>query len=407
MRKRERCEFTRPVVALAASLFLNTGTATARTAAVARGEYLAAAGDCVVCHTSNGGPRFAGGYPLHAVFGTVFSTNITPDTLTGIGNWTADDLYRALHDGIGANQQRLYPAFPYPYFTHISRADSDALYAYLMSLTAVRYTPPPATLFFPANIRTLMLFWNFLFLSKGPLQPNQARSELWNRGAQIVNGVAHCGGCHTPKNLFFADKADRAFQGDVVDGWFAPNLTGSNSDGLGSWSMADLIQYLRTGKNRFSSVAGSMQAVVSDSTSRLSDADLGAIATYLKALPQAPEPVRTQPSVHAMTGGENIFTQRCAFCHQDGSDSASSDYPRLAGNTLVVARDATTVLRVILDGSQSAAVRGAPVGYSMPAFPVLSNEELAEVATYIRNAWGNKAAPVSAAQAAAVVQRNQ
>jgi mono/diheme cytochrome c family protein len=154
MRKRERCEFTRPVVALVVSLFLNTGTAAVRTAAVARGEYLAAAGDCVVCHTSKGGPRFAGGYPLHAVFGTVFSTNITPDTLTGIGNWTADDLYRALHDGIAANQQRLYPAFPYPYFTRISRADSDALYAYLMSLTAVRYTPPPDTLIFPANIRT-------------------------------------------------------------------------------------------------------------------------------------------------------------------------------------------------------------------------------------------------------------
>jgi mono/diheme cytochrome c family protein len=168
------------------------------------------------------------------------------------------------------------------------------------------------------------------------LQPNPARSELWNRGAQIVNGVAHIGGCHTPKNLFFADKTDRAFQGDVVDGWFAPNLTGSNSDGLGSWGMADIIQYLRTGKNRFDSVAGSMQAVVSDSTSRLSDADLGAIATYLKALSPAPEPVRTQPSVHAMTAGENIFTQRCAFCHHDGSDSSSIDYPRLAGNTLPV-----------------------------------------------------------------------
>jgi mono/diheme cytochrome c family protein len=371
---------------------------------VNRGAYLAAAGDCVSCHTREGGPPFAGGYPLQAEFGTVYSTNITPDTLTGIGNWTASDFYRALHDGSAADGQHLYPAFPYPYFTHISRGDSDALFAYLMSLRPVRYRAPPNSLIFPANLRPLLAFWNLLFFSEKPLRPDPARSASWNRGAQIVNGVGHCGGCHTPKNFFFADKSAQAFQGDVIDGWFAANLTESQPDGLGSWTESDLIEYLRTGKNRHGYVAGSMQEVITKSTSHMSDADLAAIATYLKSLRAAVARAPARPSVSTMTAGETIFVERCASCHQESAAVPSPDFPRLTGNTLVLARDPTTVVRVIHQGSQSAAVRGVRVGFSMPAFPVLTNDELAEVATYIRNAWGNRAGPVSAQRVAAMTK---
>jgi mono/diheme cytochrome c family protein len=396
--------FTRLIVAMAVSFTMHTAGADPRPDVVIRGAYLAAAGDCVVCHTREGGPPFAGGYPLHAEFGTVYSTNITADKPTGIGSWTAGDFYRALHDGSGADGQHLYPAFPYPYFTHISRGDSDALFAYLMSLSPVRYRAPPNSLIFPANLRPLLVFWNLLFFSEEPLRPDPARSASWNRGAQIVNGVGHCGGCHTPKNFFFADKSAQAFQGDVIDGWFAANLTGSQADGLGSWSESDLIEYLRTGKNRHGYVVGSMQDVITKSTSHMSDADLVAIATYLKSLRAGFARPPTRPSASTMAAGETIFVERCALCHQESASAPSPDFPRLTGNTLVLGRDPTTVVRVIVQGSQSAAVRGVAVGFSMPAFPALTNDELAEVATYIRNAWGNSAGPVSAQRVAAITK---
>lgn len=396
--------FTRLIVAMAMSFSPHSAIATARPEAIDRGAYLAAAGDCVVCHTRAGGEPFAGGVALHAEFGTVYSTNITPDTATGIGNWTPGDFYRALHDGSAADGHHLYPAFPYPYFTHISRGDSDALFAYFSSLRPVRYKTPANSLIFPANIRSLMVFWNLLFFSEKPLRTDPARSASWNRGAQIVNGVGHCGGCHTPKNFFFADKFAQAFQGEVIDGWFAANLTASQSDGLGSWTETDVVQYLRTGKNRFGYVAGSMQDVITKSTSRMSDTDLAAIATYLKSLRPAPGRMRTRAAAPVMAAGQTIFVERCASCHQESSAAPSGDFPRLTGNTLVLARDPTTVVRVILQGSQSAAVRGVPVGFSMPAFPVLTNDELAEVATYIRNAWGNSAGSVTTAQVAALTR---
>lgn len=394
-------------VAAAVGLFLHPAVGASSTAAVSRGEYLASAGDCIVCHTRDGGEPYAGGYPLRAQFGTVYSTNITPDRTTGIGAWSPGDFYRALHEGRAADGHRLYPAFPYQYFTRISRVDSDALYSYLMTVRPIHYTSPANSLLFPANVRPMMEFWNLLFFSAEPWRADPARSASWNRGALIVNGIGHCGGCHTPKNFLFADKTEQAFQGDVVDGWFAANLTGTKSDGLGYWTEADLVQYLRTGKNRFGNVTGSMQGVVSFSTSRMSDTDLVAIATYLKSLPPGPEPQQDVPAASALAIGQSIFWQRCSSCHQESDAPTSADFPRLTGNTLVRARDPTTLLRVILQGSQSAAVPGIPVGFSMPAFPVLTSEELAAVATYIRNAWGNAAGAVTVAQAAAVAKRRR
>jgi mono/diheme cytochrome c family protein len=361
--------------------------------AVARGRYLAAVGDCEICHTAPGqsSKPYAGGYGLHAYFGTVYSTNLTPDDQTGIGRWTADQFHRALHDGIAADGSHLYPAFPYAYFTKLPRADSDALYAYLRSLKPVRHTPPPNELIFPTNIRFGMALWDMLFLDRTPLRADPSKSAQWNRGAEIVNGLGHCGGCHTPKTFLFGDRMDEFLQGATLDGWYAPNLTPSRHFGLGRWTAADIAQYLATGGNRFGRVTGAMQDVVRLSTSRMSDADRTAIAAYLTSLPAAPDPRPRAPDARAMAGGEAVFVARCAICHANPGQG----YPALAHNGVVEARDPTTMLRVVLQGSQAVAGPHGHIGFSMPAFPVLSDGELADVATYLRNSWGNRADPVS------------
>lgn len=366
----------------------------------ARGRYLVALGDCQICHTAPkpGAKPFAGGYPLHAVFGTVYSTNITPDAETGIGRWTASDFYRALHAGIAADGHHLYPAFPYPYFEKISRADSDAMYAYLRTVPPVHQPPHPDALLFPTNIRWLMTFWDWLFTPQSPFKPLRWKPAAWNRGGEIMHGLGHCGGCHTPKNFFFADKSDRAFQGTTIDGWRAPNLTGSMRTGLGSWSVADIEQFLKTGKNRHGRTVGSMRDVVRFSTSQWTDADRHAVAVYLKSLPAAPETEPAAPSANIMQSGQATYVARCAVCH----DEHGSDYPSLANNTLLNAPDATTVLRVVLAGSQPPPVAGQSSGFSMPAFPVLSDVQLADVATYIRNSWGNHGGVVTASAAGRV-----
>lgn len=256
---------------------------------VDRGRYLATLGDCVVCHTAPraAAPSFAGGYPLHAIFGTVYSTNITPDKQTGIGSWTSDQFFRALHDGVAADGHHLYPAFPYPYFRRVSRADSDALFAYLRTVKAQAFRPPPNRLMFPTNIRWLMVFWNTLFLQRSPKAVAQGDSQ-WRRGADLVNGFGHCWGCHTPKTLLFSDEPGAFLRGGLIDGWFAPNLTGSQRTGLGRWTPQDITEFLKTGTNRFGRVTGSMQGVVRDSTSHWTENDRRSVSVYLKSLPAAP-----------------------------------------------------------------------------------------------------------------------
>lgn len=358
-----------------------------------RGRYLAKVGDCVICHTAPGADArpYAGGYPLHAAFGTVFSTNITPDEETGIGHWTADQFYRAMHRGIAADGHHLYPAFPYPYFDLITRADSDALFAYLQTLPALRQPPPKNKLVFPTNIRWLLTFWNWLFVPQTQFKADPARSAEWNRGGILVNGLAHCGGCHTPKDALFSDKSGQLLQGTTIDGWHAPNLTSSMRTGLGQWSLSDIAQYLKTGKNRFGWVVGSMRAVVAQSTSLWSDADRHAVAVYLKSLPAAPEPSTKLPGAQSMQRGQAVYVARCAACHVSGT----GDYPSLAANSVVRDADPTTLLRILLKGSQSLAIPGQQHDFSMPAFAVLSDGELADLTTFLRHSWGNSAAPVS------------
>lgn len=362
---------------------------------VARGAYLVILGDCAGCHTNGNGRALSGGQGLAAAFGTVYSANITPDRQTGIGNWSPAQFYRAMHDGIRADGAYLYPAFPFPYFSHISRADTDAIFAYLKSLKPVHSIPPQNRLLFPVDIRETMWFWDAMFLDKRPFRSDSSKSTAWNRGASIVNGLGHCAACHTPKSPLFGDETDKAFTGVILDNWFSANLTGDKRDGLGAWTAADIVQYLKTGRNAHAVAAGPMQQVVAESTSHTSDSDLAAIAAYLKDLPAAPEKVSPSPDPHAMQAGQVVFVESCSACHMEPGSGEPRDFPKLAGDTLVVGRDPTTVLHIVLKGAQSAMVPSAKTGYSMPSFAALSDQDIADVTTYVRNAWGNRASPVS------------
>jgi mono/diheme cytochrome c family protein len=361
---------------------------------VERGRYLATLGDCVICHTAPGDPTkpFAGGYPLHARFGTVYSTNITPDRQTGIGTWTPEQFYHAVHEGIGPGGQHLYPAFPYPYFATLSRADTDAIFAYLKTVKPIRRQPRPDALVFPANIRFGMTFWNALFYPQDHFRSDPSRAADWNRGGDLVHGIGHCGGCHSQKNFLFSDVGGKLLQGATADGWYAPDLT---PGGLGNWSVSDIEDFLRNGYNRFGAVTGAMQEVVRQSTSQWTESDRHAVAVYLKSLPRSGRSPsqHPEPSSDAMAAGRAVFVERCAICHAD-----TRDYPSLAHNAIVSARDPATIIRVVLQGSQSVPAPHGPIGFSMPAFPVLSDDDVAAVLTYIRNSWGSRAGPVTVKQ---------
>jgi mono/diheme cytochrome c family protein len=371
----------------------------------ARGRYLAILGDCSGCHTVPHGAPFAGGLAFHAQFGTVHSTNITPDPATGIGRWTADQFHRALHDGIAAGGRHLYPAFPYVYFRRLSRRDTDDLYAYLRTVKPVRRAPTPNRLVFPFNIRALMVFWNWLYRHDAP-PPDTARPAAWRRGEFLVNGIGHCAGCHTPKDILFGDINARALTGGLTQHWYSANLTGSRVDGLGKWSRDDVVTYLATGRNRFATAAGTMQEKVTSSTSRMRPQDRLAIATYLKSLPPRETGPRPKPDASRMAAGRAVFVEHCVICHEDGAIVGAGrplpDYPRLGGDTLVAGQDPTTVIRIVLEGAASPVTPNGPVAYSMPAFAALSDGEIADVTSYIRASWGNDAPPVSRRAVAAL-----
>jgi len=382
-------------VLLAAALAVACATA-AQAGDARRGAYLAVLGDCAGCHTKPNGPAFAGGLPFHAQFGTVYSTNITPDRQTGIGAWAEDDFYRALHDGIAPGGRHLYPALPYIYFWRITRQDTDDLFAYLKSVKPVSQGPTPNKLMFPVNLRFGLLFWNALFFHKTPPAIPANASAQWKRGEYLVNGLGHCGGCHTPKNVLFGDKAGQELTGGTVDNWYAANLTGSKRDGLGSWHRDDVVRFLATGRNHYATAAGSMQEKVTSSTSHMQDNDLAAIAVYLKSLPAKPAPVPASPEPKQMKAGAAVFAENCVACHgEPAKPGALPDYPHLGGDTLVLGHDPSTVIRIILEGAQSAQTPRETPTFSMPAFATLSDQKIADVATYLRNSWGNRAPAVS------------
>ena len=369
---------------------------------VAQGKSLVVAGDCASCHTADPARPFAGGKRIDTPFGAIYAPNLTPDRETGLGTWSDADFVRALRYGVAPDGSRYYPAFPYPNFTKLTRDDILSIRAYLATLTPFQNKAPPPELRFPLNVRAVMRVWNFIFFKPGILEPDQQKAADWNRGRYLVEGAGHCGACHTPKNILGADRRERAFAGGKVDGWFAPRLDGAARSGLQTWSVDDIVEYLQSGRNAKSHADGLMAEVVVNSTSKMSDGDVRAIAVYLKSLPLGPpEPQVTPPPEASMASGKALYAHACVACHEIDGSSTPRIYPPLPGNALLQSADPSSTLRIMLDGAQTVTTPRAPNTGSMPAYDrQWSDQEIADVANYIRNSWGNAAPLVTAEQVA-------
>lgn len=397
---------------------------------IEQGRYLAAAGDCVSCHTRPNGEPFSGGRPLNTPFGVIYSANITPDRNTGIGTWSELELARAMREGIAADGTHLYPAFPYTAYTKVSDQDVHAIYAYLRSLKAVSYTPPENKMAFPFSVRTLLSGWNMMFFESGRYKPDASQSAEWNRGAYLTQGLGHCGACHTPRNALGGERNAEALTGgeyldevvdEVVDNritpmdertvrlWASANLTPAPS-GLGAWSVDAIAAYLKTGHSARAAAFGPMSEVIGNSTSHLSDNDIHAIAVYLKRLLPAAQSAPGKPSADARKVGEIVYTTRCADCHlptglgmpRAADADASKTAPPLAGNAALQSPNPATLINVVLYGAHEA-VQSDGSWPKMSGFELsvgLDDEQIAALCTYVRSSWGNQAAAVSVAQVA-------
>ncbi|HYC48209.1 MAG TPA: cytochrome c [Burkholderiales bacterium] len=378
---------------------------------VARGEYLARAGNCSACHTARGGAPYAGGRAIATPFGTIYSTNITPDARTGIGTWTPAYFWRAMHNGRSKDGRLLYPAFPYTEYTLITREDSDAIFAYLWSVPAVEQPRRMHELRFPYDNQIALAVWRALFFEPKQFEPDSARPADWNRGAYLVRGLGHCIACHSARNVLGAS-SDVELSGGLIPamGWYAPSLVSRDEAGVADWHAADIVTLLKSGASPRGSTMGPMAEVVFRSTQYLSNEDLTAMAAYLKALPQAPPKETDPPWWSWFTGrrtprgpaeefrrqGAQIYEKSCAGCHGDHGEGAVGAYPALAGNRAVTLHVPANVIRAVLSGGYLPATAGNPRPYGMPPFShVLSDEEIAAVLSYIRSAWGNAAQPVS------------
>jgi mono/diheme cytochrome c family protein len=367
---------------------------------IQRGKYLADMGDCGACHTLPGsGVLLAGGRPIETPFGTLLGPNITPDRETGIGASTDDEFVNSLTKGTGRNGVHLYPAMPYTYMTKIPREDALAIRAYLNTIPAVHNPVQPNQLPFPFDVRASLVAWDELNFRPGEFKPAAGKSADWNRGAYIVEGLAHCGLCHTPKNAAGGDETSQRLKGYALQGWFAPDITNDKRRGLGSWSVEDIVTYLKTGHNRFSAASGPMAEAIMDSTSKFTDDDLKAIATYLKDQPIA-NAAEEAGDVDAgmMKQGSAIYADQCSACHAADGSGVDGLFPMLKGSPLVQSVDPASILHVLLRGARSAATDPAPTAPAMPSFGwTLNDDQVAAVATFVRNAWGNRAPAVDTA----------
>ena len=369
---------------------------------IARGAYLARAGHCAGCHTARGGAAYAGGRGIDTPFGTVYASNLTPDAATGLGGWTAADFWRALHHGRSKDGRLLYPAFPYPSFTLVTRDDSDALFAFLRSLPAVEQANRAHALRFPYDSQLALAVWRGLFFSPGTFEPDAARPPDWNRGAYLVRGLGHCGACHAARNLLGATRDAQALGGGLIaaQDWYAPSLSAADEAGVADWTVAQVAELLRTGATARAVVVGPMAEVVLGSTQHLAEPDLRAIAAYLRALPPSPpRSDRDAPAADpaAFERGAAIYDKHCADCHGQAGQGAAGIYPALAGNRAVTMQPPVNVIRTVLAGGFAPATAANPRPYGMPPFfQQLDDAEVAAVVTFIRAAWGNRAAPVAA-----------
>jgi mono/diheme cytochrome c family protein len=376
--------------------------------AVAKGEYLARAGDCIACHTAPEGQLFAGGRAMKTPFGTLYTSNITPDPQTGIGTWSSDQFYTMMHSGRFPDGGLVYPAMPFASYTKVTRADGEAIYAYLKSIPPVRQANRPHDLRFPYSNRSLIIGWRTLYFSEGEYKPDPDKSADWNRGAYLVEGLGHCGMCHTAINALGGSSDSQAFEGGLIpmQNWYAPSLTSNKEAGLGDWSIQEISDLLRTGTSSRGAVYGPMAEVVYNSLQYLSDDDTRAMAVYLKSLAQgtSPEkPATPLPSAESsllISLGKTIYDRQCASCHGATGQGMPPEYPPLAGNQSIEMTSAVNAIRMVLNGGYPPGTAGNPRPYGMPPFAQrLSDNEVAAVVTYIRTSWGNRGDPVSARQA--------
>ncbi|MET3131504.1 mono/diheme cytochrome c family protein [Oxalobacteraceae bacterium GrIS 1.11] len=376
-----------------------------RTEQVARGAYLAKAGDCMACHTSRGGAAYAGGRALQTPFGSVISPNITSDKETGIGRWSAAEFWNALHNGKSKDGRMLYPAFPYTSYTKVRREDADALYAFFQTVPAQRQASQPHQLRFPYNQPIALAAWRALYFKPAVYREQSKQSVEWNRGAYLAQGLGHCSACHSSRDPLGG--SDDSLSGGLIPilGWYAPSLTSDAEAGLGNWETTHIVDLLKTGVSPRATVFGPMAEVVQASLQHLDHADVQAMAVYLKALSGAgPAPAKDSAPLSAddkevLAAGAKLYTSHCAECHQaDGSGKAPA-YPPLAGNRALTTAEAANPIRIVLNGGFAPGTAGNPRPYGMPPFgPVLDDAEVAAVVTYLRASWGNQAPAVSAFQ---------
>jgi mono/diheme cytochrome c family protein len=380
----------------------------------ARGAYLARAGDCMACHTARGGAEYAGGRRIATPFGDLFSPNITPDHATGIGDWSADEFWRALHNGKSRNGEFLYPAFPYPNYTKITRADADDLYAYFKTLPAVQQQNRPHALRFPYNQRPLLALWRMLYFRPGVFEPGLApntvadggQSVAWNRGAYLVQGLGHCNACHAGRNALGATQHGLNLAGSLIPilDWYAPPLTAA-PNALCQWSQQELADLLQNGIAARGTASGPMAEVVRESLQYLSAADIGAMALYLKSLPHTGAPPAPKLSATGLQKdpvlklGASLYRTHCVDCHRENGSGMPPAYPALAGNPALGMPSPVNAIRIVLNGGYPPSTGGNPRPYGMPPYgPLLENAEVAALVSYIRQAWGNGAPPVTATE---------
>ena len=401
---------TRGIIVLAA-LLLSTASSFAggsdpqEFTQIQRGRYLAILSDCSSCHTVPGsGHPFAGGRAIETPFGNIVAPNITPDPETGIGSWSDEAFDAAVRHGVRRNGSRLYPAMPYNAYTKMSRDDVLAIRAYLNTITPVRNAVVADTLPFPFNIRAAMRVWDVLYFKEGDYRPDPNQSAEWNRGAFLVSGPAHCGACHTPKTFLGGDKTNQYLEGAYLQGWSAPNITNDARLGLGRWSKADIVSYLKSGHNHITAATGPMGEVVTLSTAQMTDPDLNAIATYLKSLPGRTEATSSlSANDPAMVAGGAIYRDQCSACHGLDGKGVAELFPSIADSSMVKSNDPTTSIRIVLRGARSVGTSAQPTAPGMPSYGrQLNDDEVAAVLTYMRNNWGGAATAVTSEQVSKV-----
>jgi mono/diheme cytochrome c family protein len=378
--------------------------ANADSSKVSQGAYLARIGACASCHTRAGGEAFSGGKAINTPFGSVYSTNITPDTTSGIGRYSEQDFIRAMREGVARDGHQLYPAMPYPSFSRVRLEDLQALYAYFMGgVAAVHRVNTTTQLPWPIRIRWLLKLWNMAFLGREVFVPDPGQGPAWNRGAYLVQGLAHCGACHTARSVAGQEVASsqkdgiRYLAGAPVDDWMAPSLRNDEGHGLRAWPATEIAQYLKAGRTPRNAAFGSMSEVVHQSTQYLDDSDAAAIAAYLKSLPGlAKRPAAVQA---ANANGARVYLDNCNACHASNGLGVPRTFPALAQSEEVNAPNPTSLIHLVLTGSAMPATDTAPSSLAMPGLGWrLSDDEVADVLSYIRNNWGNRAGVVSPRQ---------